>query len=197
MIHIQYVLLLLIPGITHAVTPVDVINTINIVAPTMRVPTSVSEMHTLEDPIGVIWQPMTNTCEVYVSKKNIKYIGLMLTSLPTGPMLEGLMAHELAHCIDSRVVSERLGVSSAKKYFAEPATVLQAEILADIMAIMYWKQEYPHIADSLIGGLLRWRKTSAASDYLHYTYPTLKRSLPHIPPVVDYAIALKIRETYK
>lgn len=186
-------LLALIPSIASAVSPNDIRNAVNVVAPKMHVPVYVEVLQNLEDPMGASWTPFTRTCTIYVSAKNINYLGLLMFSRPAEEMLEGLVAHEIAHCIDQREVSDKLGVTAARQLFTNPGIILQSEVLGDIMAIMYWKQEYPKDAEYLAEGLLDWRRLAAQDDALHATFPAVSRALPQIPNHISYKDALSIR----
>lgn len=188
--------LCLFPCLSSAISPTDVTAGVGVVAPQMQVPTMVKVVD-MDDPMGASWKPASRVCIVYVSRAYIGELQWLMRGRSRGPMLEGLIAHELAHCLDMKAVSSELGILRAKQYYTNAATVLQSEILADIMAIMYWKQAYPKEADWLIRGLMDWRKSSGASDVLHYTYPALVQALPLIPARLSYETARQIRDDVK
>jgi hypothetical protein len=189
-------LALLGSGLVHAVDKADVERAVKAVAPTMKLETQVVEVN-MEDPIGAVWVAPERVCKVFVSQKNLHYVGLLMFSRPQDKMLEGLIAHELAHCIDMRAVINELGDDRANQHFASSEVKLQSEILADIVAFMYWKKVYPTDADYLIDGLLIWRKACAATDVLHYTYPALVEARPIIPARIDYEQAKAVREAIR
>lgn len=193
MFRILLFLLAFIPSLAAAVNATDIQHAVDIVAPIMNMPVQVEVVQTMEDPMGAGWKPFTSTCMIYVSEQNVGYLGLLLFTRPAEKMLEGLVAHEIAHCIDQRAVLNQVGFATAHRMFATPSVVLQSEILGDIVAIMYWKQEYPKDADYLTGGLLDWRRLSAEADELHATYPALAKALPSIPNHISYTDALNIR----
>lgn len=190
-------LLLLVPSLASAVSTNDVHNAVDVVARTVHVPVQIWVMPDMDDPMKAAWINSLNSCVIAVSTKNVNFLEVMLPVKPASEALEGLVAHEFAHCMEQRDTIQRLGVVGAKQQFADPKAVLQAEILGDIMAIMYWKQEYPYSATYFTTSLMMWRKAAAAFDKDHDTYSALVKVLPLIPNRFDYNEALNIRAAIK
>lgn len=109
------------------------------------------------------------------------------------PMLEGFLAHEIAHCVEMKAKVATSGVASLALYNSNIDVRVKAETIADIVAIMYWKQEYPAQAARLIDTMISWRKSTHGTDTQHATYPTLEKALPLIPARVSVSKAVAIR----
>lgn len=148
----------------------------------------------MEDPVGVLWNHKREICEVLVSAKHLSSIELMFNYQPKMPMLEGFIAHELSHCVELKELDAVGGYSEMRKLLMNPDTRFASELLADIVAIMYWKQFYKNDSVWYIAALLKWRRMTHGDDVLHATFPSLQQALPLIPARVDYQRAVEIRD---
>ncbi len=178
----------------HAeVTATDVISAANVVSAKMKVPIVTVVLHNENNPLGAAWRPLTQSCHIYISGPNAKALDLLIGQQPMIPMLEGFIAHEIAHCVEMKHVSKTMGVASMALYNSNPDVRIKAETMADIVAIMYWKQEYPLTGNDYAATMIEWRKGAHGSDPLHATYVTLEKALPLIQPRVDVFKAMEIR----
>lgn len=185
---------LLTSGFANAeVTVTDVISAAQVVSIKMGVSVSTIVLHREPNPLGVAWRPMEQACHIYISSPNVKYLDKLIGNQPMVPMLEGFLAHEIAHCVEMKAKVATSGVASLASYNSNIDVRVKAETIADIVAIMYWKQEYPAQAARLIDTMISWRKSTHGTDTQHATYPTLEKALPLIPARVSVSKAVAIR----
>lgn len=186
---------LLVSGVVYGdVGVTDVISAANVVSVKLGVPISVVVLQRQDaDPLAAAWRPLTQSCHIYVSAKNAKYLDLLIGKQPMIPMLEGFLAHELAHCVEMRARSATMGMASMALYNSNMDVRVKAETVADIVSIMYWKQEYPKDGDSYANTMISWRRANFGTDISHASHVTLEKALPLIPALVDVFKAMDIR----
>lgn len=179
----------------QAVTHQDVFKAIEVVTTKLNIPVVV-EVVDMEDPLAATWKPSTDTCHIYVSKDNLGGLTFMTLGQRKDHMIEGYIAHELAHCYELKTLTSSLGTLVVSVYMRTLEARIQAEITGDIVAIMYWNQEYPLYAKYYTKYLMEWRRVSQYSDKEHATFPHLFSLVSDVPNVVDMCGATALRDKY-